>query len=672
MDLLTKVRSQIEKLGPRRSTGNLLHKFQICWDTINFEVQVESNLSRNVDRTEIPQALQQMLDILVKEQSMVDRGLHTTNGCAEMFLNNDMLGQLVKLSQADVPLGFRGEVIQTISSLISLLEGKSLFHKSVNGAAVALMRSALASRDHKYEDAMLELESNISTKIHELPALLHLFFTKRPVTSNVSTEAVGGLVGARDDQDSGLDEGSYDFPLFDHLLRYVHIEGRRGDVARTSCLFLLQLQQDELQDCIARSDFAITVIAGIGGLFSQLPPQLPDLNPGGRQGYALVTFTRDVESLCGLLRFVQDVLAKCPSPDTCEAILREFRVTFLEHVVQPQLMTASDFDGTTVAVLYYICKMLDVVWEERFSSIFVRFLLQGDDVSDDQDATAIDDVELHVRDVLVSKLNSLSEEVVTQTLRFFHSLLTKHRVQVLALLLETMSEPKFAELSSNFTVDAHQHLAVVRRYFALMNTAHAAVDHGTTLEAYLEDAETALLSSRMTSRASSPTKDKTKGESITIENAELLEQLDRLGRDATLQKFIGKLSTFFSHSMEINLALTGVLSKVAASPHPLLNLYLFSSDILLGPQHPSLYVIITRLLAEVSTKRAQLGEDVFDNRLEMTRAALYEGDWVEGVGELDLEGEFVKNVVVLEEFVKELVAVLVTRGEVSAEEVAFV
>jgi hypothetical protein len=74
----------------------------------------------------------------------------------------------------------------------------------------------------------------------------------------------------------------------------------------------------------------------------------------------------------------------------------------------------------------------------------------------------------------------------------------------------------------------------------------------------------------------------------------------------------------------------------------------------------------------------------FDSQLSLTRQVLFSGEKLGrggvinrnvsrhgtpavsptmGYGELDLDGEFLKNVVVLEEFVKELLAVLVMHGE---------
>ncbi|TPX55699.1 hypothetical protein PhCBS80983_g05120 [Powellomyces hirtus] len=717
MDYFTKLKSKIDKLAtPRRATGNLLHKFQICWDAIQYELQSDNNDTRTVDKTDIPSSLQQMLDILLKEQRLLETGSISANSCAEMFLNTDLLGQLVTLSAKDTPLGFRREVISTVSALISLLEGQSLFHKSVNGAIRVLIRDALVERNPKYETEMLELESNIATKIKELPSLLNLFFTKKSERpKNVPAEdhavvdgegdaPIGGMVGAAPSNNSagGTHETDYEFPLFDHLMRYLNTEGRHGDVARMSSSLLLDVGNADMEEYLSQSDFVITVVAGLGGLFSQLPPQLPDAvaSRPRRQGYASVTFTRDVESLQNLVAFAQGVVARWPDADISREIQRGFANIFLDHAVKPQLMTASDFDGTTVAVLFYIRKMLSSIPADgQIADILVQFLLCGDDngqsgtsrdVGEEENPVLMEDVELQVRDVLISKLNSLSEPVVTGILRLFHMLLSNNHGRALPLLMEALNQPSEQQQQDGNDkgksvplLDPQQQSVVVRQWFGLIVNGQNEPAFENTLEAYLEDAEisansiTATTSSLFSPHAISPT------------------QLDR---DPTLQKLLDKMSTFFSQSPAINLALTGVLALLAASPA--LAPYLFAADFLFTPTiaagtdsqaspptHPSLYTIFLRLHAEIDSHRAVIGDAAFEVRMEYAAAHMSPlapstasphdpwsaSDYTEGLDADELlDQQFWKNVLVLNEFAKELVAVLLLAEGMGQHHIDFV
>ncbi|KAJ3286936.1 hypothetical protein HK104_008833 [Borealophlyctis nickersoniae] len=728
-DFLDRFVTRLKQSPARLRTSNSLHKFQRAWDDILVEHQLESNWTRGVDQTDIPNALQQILDILVKEQAVMRDGLETGR-CTELFLNDDVLGYLVKISEDDVPVGFRSEVIHFLSSLISLLDGKILFQSSIHRATLKLMRSCLTDKDKKYEDDMLELEYNIAYKIHELPPLLEIFFTKNFVPKNVPAQSVVAAGSSSPARAGSPAPGSslssrpatgqqFEFPLFDHLMQYVHLEGQRGDFARTSCMFLLELAKGDLQQYIATSDFPTITIAGLGGLFSQLPLSLPaPVPPGSRPGYAWQTFTKDMESFLNLLQFVQQVLLKCPSPIITAAMLKQLQTTFLDNAVTASLTTASDFNGTTVATLFYIQQMLDSIREDQLSELFVNFLLKGDDETDHAESSN-GDMELQVRDILISKLNSLSEDVVTGILRFFHALLEGHSSRALHLLIERLPprkassegiSPLLFERSSPVIMDVRQHVAVVSRYFALVQAEAPSAGQENSLEAYLQDAEKmvasygrvmpkgATLNLKILPRSSSLTptpKSPTPPLDHHTLDPRVLDQLKHLSRDPTLSKFLKKFSTFLSHSMQINLALTGVLSQLATAPEPVLYTYLFSGDLLLGEGVTSLHTVILRLRKEIDDKKRTVIN--YDEKLERTREELFTGfsgdaDPSDGMGrrtgtnrkrwtlvdgtpdpaaELDLEAEFLRNVVVLEEFVKELLAVLVMHGSREYDEVSF-
>ncbi|KAJ3047197.1 hypothetical protein HK097_000151, partial [Rhizophlyctis rosea] len=661
-DFLDRMLTSLKQSPQRIRTSNSLHKFQRAWDDIVVEHKLESNWTRQVTQTDIPNALEQLLDILVKEQAVMNDGLETGR-CTELFLNDDMLGQLVEISENDVPLGFRSEVIHFLSSLISLLDGRILFQSTLHRATLKLMKTCLADKEKKYEDAMLELENSIAFKIHELPELLEMFFTKNMVPRNVAAESLP--TSSTDPSTTASNQPSsirdFEFPLFDHLMQYVHLEGRRGDYARTSCMFLLELAKGDLQQYIAASDFATIAVAGLGGLYSQLPQALPETpRAGTRPTYAWATFTKDLESFLNLLRFVQDVLLKCPSPLITEAIRTELETTFLNNVVKASITTASDFNGTTVAMLFYIQQMLETIREDQLSELFVNYFLQSEDDHDDSEPETPSEIQLHIRDILISKLNSLSEQVVTGMLGLIQSLLENHSSRALHLLVERLPprkagfngaiSPLLWERNAQDMVimDVDQHLAVVTRYFQLVQPDTAAATRETTIEAYLQDAEKfvrtynrtlpkgAALNPKIFPRSSSLATPATVSQKSALAtgtggkppiDSRVLEQMRKVGRDPTLNKLLKKFGTFWSHSMGINLALTGVLAQLAAAPEPVLYTYLFSGDILLGDGAtasvgiPSLYATIVWLQKEM--KERQNGIEEYEWRLESVREELF-------------------------------------------------
>lgn len=428
-------------------------------------------------------------------------------------------------------------------------------------------------------------------------------------------------------------------------MRYVHIEGRLGDVARTSCLLLLEINQEDLQEYITHSEFALTVTAGLGGLFSQLPHQLPARSVIlGRQGYAAATFTRDIDSFLNLLLFIHQILERrVESTSLSEALIYQFTHTFLHQVVKPQLETASDFDGTTVAVLFYITKMLETLPPESgLSTVLVTFLFHSDDNNNTTD-DAVKDVELHLKDILLSKLNSISDEVVVGVMKLLDTVIGRHARVGTIMLFETLG-------TETLETDAQSYLAILKRYFDLLASDICyQTDDGLSFDSYLDDAETALHNSYRSSplhHQSAQTK--------PLETPQSTEKmLYPLTRDPALAKLLQKFTTFFSQTPKINLALTGVVTLLMASPQPLLAFYLSAVDLHI-PESKSLYTLLLELKEEMEKKREAMGLEAFKARRNLV-------DWDdEVIG--DEEDSFVKNAMILEEFRKEVLAGLVVGG----------
>ncbi|KAJ3098194.1 hypothetical protein HDU97_004203 [Phlyctochytrium planicorne] len=747
-----------------RERANLVQKFQRAWDSIILDFQTESNWAKAVSDTDIVKNLQTMVDILIKEGAVSDGGVEP-GGCTELFLNDDMMAQLVKISEADVPLGFRGEVIRFLNHLISVLDSNLMVQAPIHRPTLALIRGSSEMKEGAYEDDLVELEYDIVTKIHEHKELLYIFFSRKHVPRNVSAESVNG----KDEVDGGSSKeaakpSEFQFFLFDHLLRYVHLEGHRGDFAREACLYLVELATGDVERYISQTDFAPSSLAGLGGLFSQLPPALPpgvvwgtpvrvaNSGPPNRKN-ALDVFRTDMDALLRLLAYVQGILLRCPSIVITKKILVDLKETFLENIVQSSITNASDFDGTTVASLFYIHQMLMGIQEDELSALFATFLLSGDDEDEDsKDTHDLDssnkrsdenELRLGLRDILISKLNSLSEEVVTATLTVFQTLLASHSHHALHLFIERLPYPKQGqhtknmkflwgqipagssktrlELKGSIATDIHDHLFLVSRYFALVPLEASGVPNGgdeggfggsaypdeATLGAYLMEAE-GFVKSHLTKHRkalASPPVIIPRGSSLPTYNDEIInnfpsqaslrsaaasdniggllglgspirDAMVELSRDTTLRKLLTKFSSFFGHSFEINIALTGVLSQLASAPVPLLYMYLFASDILLGPSYPSLHTIIVRLRSEAEERRSTIQN--FEAAMSRTRFQLFNQTdtpgWIwrrkdnnsytapRSSEDLDLDAEFLKNVIVLEETIKELLAILVVHG----------
>jgi hypothetical protein len=192
--------------------------------------------------------------------------------------------------------------------------------------------------------------------------------------------------------------------------------------------------------------------------------------------------------------------------------------------------------------------MIGVINEFQLSRCFSKFLLHSDDEEqEDEDGIVYADemssqeIRLHLRDILVSKLNSLSEEVVTTTLLLFGSLVRFHNGTCLDLLFE-----KLPKQISPIKISIQQHTAALDQCKGLLrNTTNVSGPH--SLMVYLNEADKmrnsyrrglrkgVSMSSRAPVKAILPARVMSEG---ALEDG--LEQLRQLGKDTILRKFINK------------------------------------------------------------------------------------------------------------------------------------
>jgi hypothetical protein len=209
--------------------------------------------------------------------------------------------------------------------------------------------------------------------------------------------------------------------------------------------------------------------------------------------------------------------------------------------------------------------MTRAINEFQLSRCFSKFLLHSDD--EDQDDTGFyademssQEIRLHLRDILVSKLNSLSEEVVTTTLLLFGSLLRFHNGTCLDLLFEKL--PKQI-LPMHISIQQHT-MALDQCKSLLRNTTNVAGPH--SLICYLNDAERMRSSYRRGLRKGALATPKLHARALIVANAtndeivdDGLEQLRQLGKDTILLKFINKFRYLYvnlkslEHSLAIHL-----------------------------------------------------------------------------------------------------------------------
>ncbi|CAL1704775.1 unnamed protein product [Somion occarium] len=156
----------------------------------------ERQLTRGIKATDVPAHLQSMVDALVWESTRTEEG--GTGACLEYLLKNDVLGTLVKLSEADRPAGIQAEVLRAVQNMVVLLDEQFLVHSAVHKAVLRLLRNcvgddiqeqldgrnrkmgaagnAVRSQPSEYEEDLVNLLCILCSRIRNYRELLMIFF----------------------------------------------------------------------------------------------------------------------------------------------------------------------------------------------------------------------------------------------------------------------------------------------------------------------------------------------------------------------------------------------------------------------------------------------------------------------------------------------------------------
>lgn len=347
-----------------------------------------------------------------------------------MTISVDILGELVRLSETDRPFGVQAEVLSTIIKLVSALDEHFLVRAAVHKAVIRLLRvcvgdeiqepidgsrpmGAAGSSAHadpsEYElegmtfiqagvisslltprTSVVDLLCTLCTRIRTYPDLLLIFLHDKnwytpfvpaqadddeddvvppppqrqpraasPTPSNASTitSAPSAAVPRKPE---------YEFLIFNYLLRFVHREGKIGDLARGGTISLIDVAMTAgegsgrasddvsaamdpvgeaalaLAEYVLDGDFSDVLCAGLGAVYSELPTKLEirhedddisgeamilggltdevraqrkeeDISRAQRAGIVFSTdriFRARLDHFIKLLEFVQDVLLR--------------------------------------------------------------------------------------------------------------------------------------------------------------------------------------------------------------------------------------------------------------------------------------------------------------------------------------------------------------------------
>ncbi|KAF7159735.1 hypothetical protein CNMCM6106_007137 [Aspergillus hiratsukae] len=443
-------------------------------------------------------------------------------------------------------------------------------------ALVDLVRRA-DKHDEDVEGRLVELLFGVANNVRLQPSILPAWFAPRPDDQDKERQANTGTEFAGATRTN-------DFPLFYLLVEYVHHAGRAGDFARTGLLYLIETASRSkiLERWLIESDLATLMATGLGALYSQLgrypslsfdtteEENLPHIvalsDHAGHESALPPRLDATMDSFMSYLLFWQDTLDHCKSAEVNGTLLDHFQVLFLEQLLYPSLLESSDVEGgSTAAVLTYLYRILESIEQHDLVHRILHFLLASP--SDSQPTSKVDmsssrrkslDVLaafseeaarpspalFNLRDLALLGLQSSNRQTVLATLRLLTVLLQRHHSFARSLVRTVSGHPGRQRTVGALNAELAQ----------LLGLATSVVDDPTlnhSFENYLKDASW-ILEARLSML---PVEDDLEDD----------RPLQLRKDDPIVRELLNLISTFFTNSVVVNLALTEVLKSIASS-----------------------------------------------------------------------------------------------------------
>ncbi|MCJ1308363.1 hypothetical protein MMC25_002016 [Agyrium rufum] len=524
----------------------------------------------------------------------------TPHPCVSFVATNRLPVTVSRIASSFLNDGIIHEALSICNLLIDCEEEGFLEDRSFADAITSLVTNVsrsgvLLAGDLETESLMVEVLFTIASRARLEPHILPIWF--RPKALNDESESEKGSNIASEHDHHGRGTGLEEFPLFHLLLHHVAHKGRAGEFGRMGVLYIIESasRSAELEKWIVESDTATFIASSLGALYSQLSrklvlsfaeketPAILDFSetrqPNGNQDGARTTseeYQVHLETFLAYLMFWQDILEHCTSVQVKQTLLDHFQYLFLQQLLYPSLLESSDGEGgSSVAVLTYLHQMLEQINHPDLVGSILAFLLGSSNqeqepekqpkrltLADRRKSKLMIDHHAHKRelspdlftlvDLIISSLNSKSQQTVAITFQLCSTLLRKQHTYTLTSLFKLRranSGTPFRSISAHTkNVDTLIDIAKSLSEFGALEAAYEEHLHDVR-----ESLESHPCSLSMLALPGSGTWEKVS----TVPN-----YLITLS-DSMLEASLDSLRSFFANDVETNLASTQVIADLA-------------------------------------------------------------------------------------------------------------
>jgi hypothetical protein len=351
---------------------------------------------------------------------------------------------------------------------------------------------------------------------------------------------------------------------------------------------------------VVSSDLPTLMASGLGALYSQLSRELSILHPDATlpavlamSDYSTTHPRATAESafserhrshmatFLSYLAFWQDILDHCRSGDVKQTLLDHFQILFLQQLLYPSLLQSSDTDaGSSIAVLHYMTAMLESLEYPDLMNMMLAYLLA---VQDDSQAIAdtpitpsnpprsptavrrrqslillaapnnpddaVEPTLFSLVDLILNNINSQNNQSVYAALKLSSTLLNRQKRFAFGTLLRVHKSRRNNVMRTAGALELE-----VQKFTELATSLHSHVDLEGAYAGLTEDirltieAQVPCLSP---GQQSDPANDTITGRYIITPDDHFLRMLRSL------------LRTFFTNSVDVNLALTQAIIGIA-------------------------------------------------------------------------------------------------------------
>uniref|UniRef100_A0A4X1T1H3 FHF complex subunit HOOK-interacting protein C-terminal domain-containing protein n=6 Tax=Artiodactyla TaxID=91561 RepID=A0A4X1T1H3_PIG len=490
----------VEALAPSLP---LQEDFVYHWKAITHYYIETSDDKAPVTDTNIPSHLEQMLVILVQEES--EREFGETGPCMEYLLHHKILETLYTLGKADCPPGMKQQVLVFYTKLLGKIRQPLLPHINVHRPVQKLIRLCGEVLATPTENEEIQFLCIVCAKLKQDPYLVN-FFLENKLKSLASKEAanatsedipkgqdslsadtgqcfrpeeLSGASGAEsteseeeppqqiDDLSAGLDglsvaalpeatvvRPNQDYNLVNSLLNLTRSpDGRIAVKACEGLMLLVSLPEPAAAKCLTQSTCLCELLTDrLASLYRALPQSVDPLDietvEAINWGLDSYSHKEDASAFPGkraLISFLSwfdycDQLIKEAQKTAAVALAKAVRERFFIGVMEPQLMQTSEMGIlTSTALLHRIVRQ---VTSDILLQEMVFFIL-----GEQREPETLAEISRHpLRHRLIEHCDHISDEISIMTLRMFEHLLQKPNEHILYnLVLRNLEERNYTE-----------------------------------------------------------------------------------------------------------------------------------------------------------------------------------------------------------------------------------